>query len=337
MESWLDEIGNEGFYEDNISLELEEEVIIEDVKELPFKISQSLVKEVIKSDHCPKQIYYSFVEGKELLEKTDSLWLGRYFESELLGSCRGGEKEEAKRHSPISLKPKSNASKPELIAYITKYDNTGYVCDKKTNEELREFIKFMPNNDIPGEKAEAFVKCDNTVLFAREVLQNLGLNISKGKSQIYEASEFLSSNVDHRNKDLIDDRIKANYDVKWTATEKDDRWNGWGNPEDKYDAKIQATHYTLVDFELTGNINPFYFLIFGQTSKGNWAKVIRFDVTKEAIEDYKHKIAYTAKKITEYSNENYKGNGDFNKCISCPFYSVCEDKKTIVDIEYYKI
>lgn len=307
------------------------------VNNAPFKISQSLVKEVLKKDHCPKQIFYSFIEGKELLAKSDTLWLGRYFESELLGSCRGGEKEEAKRLAPISLKPKNNAPKAELIAYIAKYDETGYDLEKKTNDDLKEFIKFMPNNTIPGEKAEAFIKCDATVLFARGVLQNLGLELSQGESQVYEATEFLSSNVDHKNKDLVDKNRKANYDVKWTATQEDDRWNGWGNPDDKEDAKIQALHYTLVDFELTGKINPFYFLVFGQTGGGNWAKVIEYKITESDLEAYKQRIAYTAQLVIEYADNNYKGNGSFNKCFSCPFYEICEDKSTKVEIESFTI
>ena len=61
-----------------------------------MKISQSLIKEVLKQDHCPKQILFSFEQGKELYEPSENMLLGRYFESELLGACRGGEKQEAK-------------------------------------------------------------------------------------------------------------------------------------------------------------------------------------------------------------------------------------------------
>lgn len=58
-------------------------------------ITQSLIKEAYKKDHCPRQLFYAFVEGKDLISTSENMTLGRYFESEVIGACRGGVKEPA--------------------------------------------------------------------------------------------------------------------------------------------------------------------------------------------------------------------------------------------------
>ena len=249
-----------------------------------MKISQSLIKEVLKQDHCPKQIYYSFIRGKDLLEPSENMILGRYFESELLGACRGGEKQEARM--------------------------------------------------IKTGKAKPFADCDDLVAFARKTLKSLGLDVNQGESQLEVESETLKGAIDHRNKDIKDPTRKANYDVKWTATKEDDRWNGWGDPETKDDAIIQAAHYTLVSYEETGEWLPFYFLVFGKTK---WVKLLQFVLTEEAIEQHKSRIAHTSSVIREYATKSYKGTGSFNKCQSCLFISHCPDRTLKPEIETINI
>lgn len=249
-----------------------------------MKLSQSLIKEILKPDHCPKQIFYSFVDGKELICPSENMKLGRYFETELLGSCRGGEKQEAKM-------VKDGISKP-------------------------------------------YADCKELVDFAKEVFERLGIDIFKGESQVYIESEHLSGNIDHINSDIQIPSTKALYDVKWTATDEDDRWNGWADPESKQDAIIQAVHYSLLYFEKYGQFIPFYFLVFG---KSRWVKVIQFKITKWRLEKYKETLADASQTIRMYANENYKGNGSFNKCLACPFYDICPDKAEKINIETYNI
>lgn len=238
------------------------------------KISQSLIKEVMKEGHCPRQIMYSFIEGKEMNEPTENMKIGRYFESELLGSCVGGQKQEAK------------------------------------------LLK-------GGEKAAAYKDCDFLIDFAREVFEKLGLDVSKGQSQLSVKTEHLVGNLDHVNIDIGNPNRKAIYDIKWTATKIDDRWNGWGDPESMTDAHIQARHYVLTYLEKYGEALPFYFLVFG---KDNWVKVIK--VVIQDLEGHKQLIAHTSRIMSEYAEDGFKGNGNFNKCLSCPFYKECPDKET---------
>ncbi|MCF3107280.1 PD-(D/E)XK nuclease family protein [Niabella sp. CC-SYL272] len=247
-----------------------------------LQISQSLIKEVLKHDHCPKQVYFSFVEGKDLIEPSEAMLTGRYFESELLGACRGGKKQEAK----------------------------------------------MINKG--KEKAQAYKDCDELVLFAKGVLDNLGIRISENFIQVELISDFLKGNIDLISNDIISKDDIAIYDIKWTGTKEDDRWNGWGDPANNQDAEIQAVHYTMLYHKKYGVYPPFYFLIFG---KDRWVKILRFRFSEDAIELHKERIKYTADKISQYADEKWKGNGSFNKCISCPFYNMCDDRATVPQIE----
>ena len=292
-----------------------------------MKISQSLIKEVQNVNHCPKQIYYSFVEGKDLIEPTEAMLMGRYFESELLGSCRGGEKQPA-TYNQVNLKPNKSASKPVKIKFL---QDRGINTVGMSVIELDEKLQYEPAEYVKGEKHKPYLDCDELVTFARETMLNMGLDFSKGQSQVNIESDTLSGAIDHVNIDLEgNNSIYANYDVKWTATKEDDRWNGWGDPDSKEDAKIQATHYTLVTYETTGVWRPFYFLVFG---KDKWVKVLKFKVTLERINQHRQQIANTVDVIRKYAENNYKGNGNFNKCQSCAFNQLCPDKKTIPEIE----
>lgn len=247
-----------------------------------MKITQSLIKEVLDPNHCPKQIYFSFIEGRELMpDPSENLILGRFFESELLGACRGGEVQE-----PRYLKG--------------------------------------------GEIAKPFADCLELVDFAKSVFVKLGLDLSKGKSQIDYQSDFLKGAIDHENFSIENPNIIANYDLKWTATKEDDVWNGWGNPENKADAHIQARHYTLLTYELFGEWRPFYFLVFG---KDKWVKVIRMKITTEGMEQHKELISHTTAVVRKYAENDFKGNGSFNKCLACPFYEICPDKSDSINIE----
>lgn len=293
-----------------------------------MKITQSLIKAIQDPNHCPKQIYYSFVEGLEVNDPTEPQLIGRYFESELLGACRGGEKQKPKMIGIKSKKPSKHQSKKIKLEYLHSKGVTN--LDNLTSEELFFEIAKMPDDYTEGEKASAYIDCDKLIEFARSVFDKLGINLSEGESQFRLESEFLVANIDHVNTDLVDSSIKANYDLKWTATKEDDRWNGWGDPESKLDAIIQAAHYTLTSYEVYGEWRPFYFIIFG---KDKWVKIIRYKFTKDSIQKHKERIAYTASKIKEYAKTKYKGVGTLNKCVSCRFYEVCSDKSTIPEIE----
>lgn len=283
-------------------------------------ISQSLIKDVI-AERCPRAIYYSFVEGIDN-EGSDAMKLGRYFESELIGACRGGLKEEARYNAATIAQLKS------------RLDEAGISYDSKSKlSDLRELC-FECNIPVNGEKAAAYIECDELILFAKDVCDNLGIDISKGQSQLSVQVEGLSASIDHRNLDLVDKSRLANYDVKWTATAIDDRWRGWAEAEEDESATIQAVHYTYVSYLETGTWLPFYFLIFGASK---WVRVLKFIITESALEKHKERIANTVAAIKRYEDADFKGTGDFNTCQKCPFKDMCPDRTTDIKIEEFII
>ena len=301
-----------------------------------MKISQSLIKEVEKKDHCPKQIYYMFVENREL-EDIPQWWkLGRYFESELLGSSRGGEIQEAE-YTKVNIKPSKSSTKAVKQAFL---NNRGHDTTGLTHEGLNEKLQFELSEYVNGEKLTPYKDCDDLIVFAKDTLKKIGLDLTKGESQLDIQTELLSGAIDHRNFDIQNPERKANYDTKYTETSESDIWNGWGNPENKWDSITQAAHYTLVSYEKTGEWMPFYFLVFGiskSQNKKKWVKIVRYQFTEESINQHKNKIAYTSEVIREYVKNNYKGKGTFNKCNACPFNEICEDRVKIPEIEKYTV
>lgn len=296
---------------------------------IPFKISQSLIKLVLDKSHCPKQIYYSFVEGRDLIEPSAVMLKGRYFESELIGACRGGEVQKA-QHSQVNLKPNKSASKPAKVKFLI---DRGHHVDGLTVKDLDEKLQYEPAEYVDGDKLQSYVDVDEIVAFAKAVCEKLGIDLNNGESQAALQSETLKGAIDHINKDLLSEGL-ANYDVKYTDTKEDDRWNGWGDPDSKEDSHIQAIHYTLLSHELFGEWRPFYFLVFG---KDKWVKIIRFKITQSSLDAHKERIAYTSQKIREYALNDYKGNGSFNKCMSCPFRDTCPDVNPLPEIETFEI
>lgn len=246
-----------------------------------FTISQSLIKELQKPDHCPRQIMYSFIEGKELFEHSDAMKIGRYFETKLLGSCRGGDIQEA---------------------------------------------TLLKN----GEKAKAYSDTDRLVVFAKSVFKNLGITLEDAPTQVQLSKDGISGNIDLVSNDIVNKKRAAIYDIKWTGTQEDDRWNGWADPESKYDAHLQAAHYVLLYHAIHGVYPPFYFIIFG---KDHWVKVLKVNITPEYIEAHRNIIAYCASTMKQYADDGYKGKGTFNKCIACPLYADCTDRATIPEIQ----
>lgn len=293
-------------------------------------ISQSLIKEIFSNDCCPKQIYFSFVEGRELIDPSENMLLGRYFESELLGACRGGSKQDAK-YLQINVKPNTSSNKDVKIEYLKEH---GIKTDGLLVKDLDVELKKLPSDFINGEKLTAYKETDKLIDFAKEIFDKIGLVVDPNKAQEYIIEDYLSGNIDLVANDIQGSDMDALYDLKWTATKLDDRWNGWGDPDNKTDSHLQAVHYVYLFHKKYGYYPKFYFLIFG---KDFWVKIIQFKISKDTINEHTNKIQQVSAKLREMSETNFKGNGDFNKCYSCPFKYDCEDKSTVPKIETYFI
>ena len=279
-----------------------------------MKISQSLIK-AIEQPHCAKQIYFSFVEGKELREASESMKIGRYFESELIGAARDGI-EPAKYKEPL---------KADIIREL---DKKGIEYNKKMLvPELKE-LGIKNGLDLRGEKLKPYQDCDELIKMAKEQFKKLGLD--DFESQVHVKTDLLNGTIDMVAHDIENPLQLANYDIKWTGLKIDDRWQGWDNVEEKREAEIQAAHYTQITEELTGERRPFYYLVFG---KDLWFRIFKVNLSNDAIMTHRNRIANTAATIREYALNDYKGTGGFNMCLKCPFWDICEDRKEIPEVE----
>lgn len=115
---------------------------------------------------------------------------------------------------------------------------------------------------------------------------------------------------------------EALMDVKWTRTKLDDRYNGWGDIEQKLsDVEFQHIIYPLMD-----EMKPFYYLLVSPT----WIRLIKVTNSQSSLEYFEKVVDNVRVKI-----EQSKGKpiGDYNTCRTCLFLSQCDKATKIPNVE----
>jgi hypothetical protein len=263
-----------------------------------MNISQSLIKDAWPQDVCPKYIEFKYVlcvEGK----RTPAMFRGLYFEWHLLGAVRDGVEPVYPDNKTTSTKELSDGSK---------------IKDKRPKEQL---------------------ELDILVAQARAVLLAMGLNPDKGEKQVFLEKDGLSGTIDWRTGDIVKREREALYDVKYTESKYDDRWNGWADFDTMPEQKLQAVHYIILDQKATGGeYKPFYFLVFG---KGGWVRVIKVELSSDGIAHHELRVHETKAKLKEWRKAKFKAKPSFNKCIECPYREVCPDRSLVPEIEVFQV
>lgn len=249
----------------------------------------------------------------------------------------------------VDLKPNSSASKPALIEYIsskgvfipeksTKEDlliiiNT-MVDDlgepEITQEDLFAFIQTLPEDLSEGEKTTQQLVIELIIDNSRSVLSKMGLDVDEGGKQVKLETDYCVGHLDWVHKDLKDPNKKAIYDVKYTQTQYDDWRNGWFDPNEKEDAKLQASHYIYLYYELTGEYIPFYFLVFGENG---WIRVLKYEITTEAFSMHEVLISEAKVWLKEFIKTKWKARPEYNRCLTCDFNDVCKFRANLPEIE----
>ena len=193
------------------------------------------------------------------------------------------------------------------------------------------------NNKVPtyallksGEKPTAQKALDELIIYAKDVLNLVGLDLSKGESQVTIETKECVAHIDHINFDLENKKKKALYDVKYTETAMDDRWNGWGDFDSKTDSHIQAAHYITLYHEKHHEWIPFYFLVFG---KSKWVRIIKVELSEERYDLHQRDIELAQAVLSAYEENDFPAVGEFNKCLNCSFNEICTEKVTKPNIE----
>lgn len=249
----------------------------------------------------------------------------------------------------VDLKPKASESKDALINYII--EKGGQVPEKYTKATLSEiieklpedlgepeitqedyfaFIQTMPEDLSEGEKTTQQETLELMIDNARRILSLMGLNVEEGEKQLRLQTNEEIGHLDWLHKDLVDQDKKAIYDVKYTKTQFDDWRNGWFNPEEKEDAKLQASHYIHLYYENTGEFIPFYFLIFGESG---WIRILKYEITKQAYTLHVDLVSESKIWLKEFEKSNWKARPEFNRCLTCDFNEVCKFRAMLPEIE----
>lgn len=249
----------------------------------------------------------------------------------------------------MDLKPKSSSSKQVLIDYI--YSKGGIIPEKTTKdglsdiiaalpedlgepeitqEDLFAYIQEMPIDLTEGSPSARQIKLDQVIELGKIILEHMGLNTSDGEKQFYIKSGNLSGHLDWVCPDVNDPNIEAIYDVKWTETKVDDWRNGWGEPDTKEDAKLQATHYVLTYYRKYGVYPPFYFIVFGADG---WIKFLRYRITPTGLQQHVVLVNSVEEIVKDFIKNNWPARPLFNRCLFCDFSEVCTERSVLPEIE----
>jgi hypothetical protein len=116
---------------------------------------------------------------------------------------------------------------------------------------------------------------------------------------------------------------KAIIDIKYTGFSSTDRFSPWFDPA-KID-KLQPTHYVYVNYLLTGEYLPFFYLIF---FKDGGVKIIDCKLTVNALNAHIALIDQFRKDIGMLEGD-MTVETEYNQCVKCPLFTECDVKSTI--------
>lgn len=195
---------------------------------------------------------------------------------------------------------------------------------------VRSGIEPKFSEKLNGEDRKAKVQLDELILKAKMIMAISGINIPSGEKQLRLETDTLEGHLDLVTNDFQNPGAKAIYDVKWTATKFDDRWNGWADPENDPNVKLQALQYIKLYKDVRGDWVPFYYLIFG---KSGWVRYIKVVATENGIKSHVLTLENATGILAEMANTGFAAKPEFNKCQSCFFASECDKKSLLPAVE----
>lgn len=301
-----------------------------------MKISQSFINDVVIGDpkdprSCPRYLNFKYVQGKDI-KVSPAMLAGRYFEWHLLGATRDGIEPVIPRVGVKDLRPPKSAAKSTILEYLRAKKQTCF--DTDTKEALLTQVAALPPDLTLGTPSEAQQTLDVIIGVARQILFLMGLDTSKGEKQAKLETATLVGHIDWITHDFKDPSRKAIYDVKWTETKIDDRWNGWGDFDVLTNPKTQAAQYIRLYHELTGEWIPFYFLLF---AKSGWVRFLKITLTEGGLFVHQQQVEHATERIEQFTKTKWKGTPEFNKCINCPFADICPERAVLPTLEEFEI
>lgn len=171
-----------------------------------------------------------------------------------------------------------------------------------------------------GAKSQAEKDIDELAGIAKKMLVHLGINVKDALTQVRIEGNGLSGVLDMVTNDIQDPTRKAIYDLKYTETKYDDRFNGWADIESKVNAKRQAKHYIHLWHQMHGEYLPYYFLVFG---KSGWSRIIKCVLTQDSLDVHLSEIQVVRDMLHTWEKSDWKGVADYELCKDCDYRAVC--------------
>lgn len=307
-----------------------------------IKISQSLIKAFMSlnnpnhKDYINPKCGLAFYRRYILREKGDetpgdALLKGLLFEDLLIGGTRDGEdiKELIPRVGVKDLRPSKSSPKGEKIKYLESKGvtfNTGW-----TAQELHAIISEMPEDLTAGTLPSAFKDVEALALKNKggdgepSIFDQLGIVIDTVQPEVSHEINGIKFEG-HLDLFALYKKQPAIIDIKYTDTQEDDRYNGWGDP-DQMD-HTQAFFYVWLWRQITGNKVPFYYLVFG---KSGWIKFLEVELSEDSLELFEAQLERFLNLIEGFQP---KACGKFNVCRKCPFLSTCDHAQLTPNLEF---
>lgn len=185
-----------------------------------------------------------------------------------------------------------------------------------------------------GGKSQAEKDIDELGSIAKTTLKLLGIDLSTAQSQMRLEHGGLSGVIDMVANDIQNTSRKAIYDLKYTETKYDDRFNGWADIDTRIGSKRQAKHYIHLWHQIHGEYLPYYFLVFG---KSGWCRIIKCILTKDSLDVHLNEIITVRGILLNWEQSGWPATPSYEKCKDCPYASVCDSWKSTPEIEVVEI
>jgi len=125
---------------------------------------------------------------------------------------------------------------------------------------------------------------------------------------------------------------RAIIDVKWTGGNPGSSFGEYQWADSSRFDYTQAKHYTAIHYLVTGELLPFYLLVFGSYG-GNWFKIFKIDVSLDAIQQHLIEVKELKEQLKK---EVWKSTQDAGVCNRCELKHLCDKvaTKTLIEEVY---
>ena len=119
---------------------------------------------------------------------------------------------------------------------------------------------------------------------------------------------------------------KAIVDVKYCGYNDNDRFSPWFDLE-KVD-KTQAIHYVYMNYLMTNEWVPFFYLVF---FKNGGVRLIDVKLTVNAVDSHKALLNQFRQDVSNLNAESV--NTTFSQCVRCPLNTTCVKRVLVPKVE----